>query len=365
MLCPKCGKEVQEGAAYCVSCGAVLELEEYEFDCDGAFEDWTEEPAIAWCNGYGLDKSEVIEYLENVVKIQTNQEECRRIMNGLDAEYRAADARIPNQPVAERAGIKFKKGIIGILLGLAICNIWIDSAIAAIISSVVIFAAIFLFFVKPVMVTRSRYAAELADCKRITDECVQIKDNCRNAYPVVQKISNSCSSVLNEYYNTGIIKPKYRNLPACAFILEQLENGLTNCLMLQPGDKGAYNKWEEQIYRNAVIDNLDDIRDTVHSINGKLDLVIRNQHLLYEKVNEVNENVNRVVRELIQIKSLSALTAMNTNQMKHTLRNIECNTGVIADNTVATAWAAKCTAMNTASTLTQELRFKTGLNFDL
>ena len=375
MFCPNCGREVQEGAVICGFCGASVEpYEKPDYDFDTGVDDLTEEdwelfsdepvePAIAWCNGNGLGKSEVIEYLENVVEIQANQEECNQIMKGLDEEYRAAESRIPYEPVHGRPAIRLKKGILGIILGLAICNIWINSMIPQIISFMVMAASVWFFFVKPVIDCRTRYAAELANYRRGAAECAEIRENCRSAYGVVRTIGDSCSDALNDLYNTEIIKPKYRNLPACAFILEQLENGLTNTLVFQDGDKGAYNKWEEQLYRNSVISNLDDIRDTVHNIDGKLDMVIENQHLLYDKVNEVNENVNRVVKELVHIKSFSALTAMNTEQMKHTLKNIAADTSAIATNTAATAWAADCAARNSATNLSQELRTKMGSAF--
>ena len=323
-----------------------------------------EEPAIAWCNGNGLGKSEVIEYLENVVEIQTNQEECNRIMEGLDEKYRDAAASSPAEPVRMRAEIKLKKGIIGIIVGLAICNIWIDSMVASLISTVVLVGSIGLFFVKPVVDSRRQYAADLRRYNAGTQQCQEIMENCRDAYGVVRTIGESCGHALTDLYNTEIIKPKYRNLPACAFILEQLKNDLTNNLTFVPGDKGAYNKWEEQLYRNAVIGNLDEINGKIDDIRGKMDIMIQNQHLLYDKVNEVNQNVNRVVGELVQIKSLTALTAMNTNQMKHTLRNIEGYASGIYSNSEATAWAAHCLARNTSSTISQDLRYKTGLDFN-
>lgn len=322
-----------------------------------------EEPAIAWCNGNGLGKSEVIEYLRNVVEIQANQEECNMIMEGLDREYRAAAERIPGRPVRVRPDLRLKKGILGILAGMALPNIWLDSTIAGIIGFLVMAASAYFFLVKPIVENRNRYAAELKLHNDGTAECARIRENCQNAYGVVRTISESCSNALSVLYNTEIIKPKYRNLPACSFILEQLENGLTNTLTFENGDKGAYNKWEEQVRHNAVITNLDDIRKTVHNIDGKLDVVIQNQRLLYDKVDEINQNVDRVVNELVQIKSLSAMTAMNTHQMKRTLQNIDSTTAGIYANTTSMAWMQHCIARNTSQTLSQDLRYKTGLDF--
>ena len=297
MICEKCGRELQEDAMFCGFCGAAVEnpeVPDYDFDlgemteeelelfgdenngATGSFDE-PEEPPIAWCNGNGLGKSEVIEFLEKVVDIQTGEEECKRIMEGLDMEYRDAENLIPPEPMRERPAIRLKKGIIGIIVGLAICNIWINSMIAGIISTLIIVASAWIFIAKPIVDSRKRYAAELTMYNNGTAECEEIRENCRNAYGVVRELGKICGESLDAFYNTEIIKPKYRNLPACAFILEQLENGLTNTLTFEPGDKGAYNKWEDQLYRKAVIGNLDDIRDTVHNIDGKLDLVIQNQ----------------------------------------------------------------------------------------
>ena len=83
----------------------------------------------------------------------------------------------------------------------------------------------------------------------------------------------------------------------------------------------------------------------------------------YDKVDEINQNVDRVVNELVQIKSLSAMTAMNTHQMKRTLQNIDSTTAGIYANTTSMAWMQHCIARNTSQTLSQDLRYKTGLDF--
>lgn len=407
MICPKCGKEIADDSVFCRFCGASLEMNEPEevagnssviddeidydalveglddplndfifeaddFDTfDGSQPDQNdtydysfEEPAIAWCNGNALGRTEVMEYLQKVVDIQANLETCREIVDELSKKAREASG-VWSLTEPAKPFINLKKGIIGIILGLVISSMGSGSSwIVSLIGYAIIAVAAWICFIKPVLYANAatRKHQEEVDAKNAENQ--MILENCNNALPVVKTIENSCYKSLQALYGTDIIKPKYRTLPACSFILEQLENETTHSLIHQPGDDGAYNKWEEMLRHKEVTESLDEIKGSLHKIEGKLDVIMQNQKILYDKMNQINENVKHVARELEQIKVFSALTAVNTSQMKQQLQRIAASNEAIEANTVSMKWAADCTARNTSATLSDSLRYKTGLSFD-
>ena len=112
-------------------------------------------------------------------------------------------------------------------------------------------------------------------------------------------------TVLSEYYASGCIFPKYRNLPALTSIYEYLTSGRCDGLT---GPNGAYNLYETELRQNTVIAQLNTIIENLEQIRN-------NQYTLYQEMTRITANTSRISSELSVISTytfkLTQLSALN------------------------------------------------------
>lgn len=122
-------------------------------------------------------------------------------------------------------------------------------------------------------------------------------------------------ALLDRYYASEIIYPKYRTLPALTSIYEYFMTG--RCTELT-GPHGAYNLYEDELRKDTVISQLNTVIENLEQIR-------QNQYMLYQQVKAIQENTAVIASELKQIKGytvqIAQLTALNAYYAALTERN--------------------------------------------
>lgn len=121
----------------------------------------------------------------------------------------------------------------------------------------------------------------------------------------MQKPLDESRALLDRYYASEIIYPKYRTLPALTSIYEYFMTG--RCTELT-GPHGAYNLYEDELRKDTVISQLNTVIENLEQIR-------HNQYMLYQQVKAIQENTATIASELQQIKGytvqIAQLTALN------------------------------------------------------
>ena len=123
---------------------------------------------------------------------------------------------------------------------------------------------------------------------------------------ILSKSIMQTQNILNQYYNIGIIYPKYRELIAVSSFYEYLSSG--RCSQLE-GHEGAYNIFEMESRQDLILRKLDDII-------SRLDSIEQNQYMLYTAIQNSNRETNMMLNELNRtansIETNSTITAYNS-----------------------------------------------------
>lgn len=142
---------------------------------------------------------------------------------------------------------------------------------------------------------QAAYKRDLRDWKQTNDEM--------NAF--MQKPLEESRQLLQRYYASDIIYPKYCTLPALTSIYEYFVTG--RCTELT-GPHGAYNLYEDELRKDTVISQLNTVIENLEQIR-------HNQYMLYQQVKSINENTQTIATELREIKGytvqIAQLTALN------------------------------------------------------
>lgn len=121
----------------------------------------------------------------------------------------------------------------------------------------------------------------------------------------MQKPLEESRELLQRYYASNTIYPKYCTLPALTSIYEYFMTG--RCTELT-GPHGAYNMYEDELRKDTVISQL-------NTVIANLEQIKQNQYMLYQQVKSINENTQIIASELQQIKGytvqIAELSALN------------------------------------------------------
>ena len=110
--------------------------------------------------------------------------------------------------------------------------------------------------------------------------------------------------LLQGLYSIGIIGEKYRKLVPVASFYEYLEYGRCDSLT---GTYGAYNKFEDELYKKIVIGKLDDIQK-------KMDEIKNTQIMMYHVMEDSKKST---------IKLLSDMKQQNYTNHQDVMKQIE------------------------------------------
>lgn len=144
----------------------------------------------------------------------------------------------------------------------------------------------------------SYYQKKNADLKRVDSEnerkqkLVALRDELNNQYGKTQV-------ALEQYYNVGVLYPKYHNMNAVCSIYEYYMSG--RCTELT-GHEGAYNLYESELRSNIIISKLDDILVNLESIKS-------HQFMLYSALSEGNKKIDKLLAESERQTQLASFTA--------------------------------------------------------
>lgn len=124
------------------------------------------------------------------------------------------------------------------------------------------------------------------------------------------------SDLLNNYYSSGFVYPKYQGLIPVTMFCEYLASGRCDTLT---GHEGAYNIYENEIRLNLIIVKLEEV------VN-KLDQIAENQYMLASMLEQNNR----------ELQSLKSAVATQTAALER-----------IEDNTEVSNYYNRITAANT------------------
>ncbi len=162
----------------------------------------------------------------------------------------------------------------------------------------------------------------ISEKKKLSSEIAKNEaclNNCNSKYSSLIAKRNDIHNNLRfayeareRHYSLNYINSKYQNFPAVATMYEYLVTGRCNQIK---GHGGIYDTYEYDAKLGTIITNLIDI-------NNKLDVVIQNQHMLYDEMKITNshilsieEGVKNIEKSNNVIAANSAVTAVATQQM--------------------------------------------------
>ena len=118
-------------------------------------------------------------------------------------------------------------------------------------------------------------------------------------YEVLRQRYNKAALLLQKYYDLNIIYPKYRGIVPVAMFVQYLESGIVYQL---EGPDGAYSRYEDELFRQLIINKLD-------VIVTRLDDIRSTQ---YELANSL-EKSNQQIMELNSHTEIQSYNTMQTN----------------------------------------------------
>ena len=126
-------------------------------------------------------------------------------------------------------------------------------------------------------------------------------------------------ALLTNLYSVNIIGEKYRNLVAVSSFYEYLK--YERCSSLT-GVHGAYNKFEDEIYKQQILAKLDEVI-------RKLDEIKDNQFMLYNAIKDSQQQTKNLFDDLHHQMSIN-----NSNQqaISESLDRLDYNAGCIRTN---------------------------------
>lgn len=128
------------------------------------------------------------------------------------------------------------------------------------------------------------------------DRAISILDQ---DYQTLKQHYDKVSSTLRQYYDLNVIYPKYRGIVPVAMFVQYLESGIVYQL---EGPNGAYSRYEDELFRQLIINKLD-------VIVTRLDDIRSTQ---YELANSL-EKSNQQIMELNSHAEIQAYNTMQTN----------------------------------------------------
>ena len=163
------------------------------------------------------------------------------------------------------------------------------------------------------MEQNQKYCEDVIEMKKRKEQAGAVLAQVQFSKSQLKETYKKCQLNLQKLYELNVITPKYRELVPCAMFLEYLSTGRTHSLEAVQGDMGAYNLYEDELYKKIII--------------NKLDQVLENQKLLYQELRKINTNVE---------------------QLCGSVERIESSVNQIRKNTQISAWCNMVTAVNTS-----------------
>ncbi len=246
-----------------------------------------------------MDKT-LLEYLSTIVSLEKDvyaqnqaieQTEQKIEELGIPVNYRKPDA--PSE-VSSFDGDAAKGGLsIGCLIG-GIIGLFSGEFMLGIILGTVAGGGLTLLFTsmhdagENQRISDSHKANLSAYYKAVAEDEIRVEkeneeqDRLREILSDLEDRRNSTMLLLAQYYDVGIVFPKYRNLIAMCSIYEYFMSGSCDTW------KEAYNKYDNEVLARQIITKLDEVVVSLDSIR-------QNQFMLYDVI----QDGNRISRQLV------------------------------------------------------------------
>ena len=154
-----------------------------------------------------------------------------------------------------------------------------------------------------------RYAQDKAYCERFNTRLAQ-------QLAAVRSQKEKTMDALQLLYGRNIIYPKYRTIVPVTMFCEYMESGRCEAL---DGADGAYNKYEDELHMDLILDTLSSIKSVlgrissqIGSISGQLKKIQQNQYLLYQELQEGNRIAADIANTAVHIAQSNAAITANT-----------------------------------------------------
>ncbi|EET58595.1 hypothetical protein BRYFOR_09431 [Marvinbryantia formatexigens DSM 14469] len=135
-------------------------------------------------------------------------------------------------------------------------------------------------------------------------------------YQIIKEAYDINKKTLEKLYSLNIIYHKYHYLEACGMFLEYLISGRTHSLEAQGSDPGAYNIYEDELYRGIIVDKLDNI------LSNQC-ILIDGQRQISKQLDFLTKGIDEVQKEMKGVKKAAQLntfynsvTAYNTSVLR-------------------------------------------------
>lgn len=153
---------------------------------------------------------------------------------------------------------------------------------------------------------KQQYEELISNIERQKEAIRQALPILNNDYEILERQYQETRSLLAKYYDLNIIYPKYRGIVPIAMFVQYLESGIVYRLQ---GPDGAYSRYEDELFRQLIINKLDiiisrldEIRATQYELVNALERSnqqiselsnradIANQHLAVQSYNSIQTN---------------------------------------------------------------------------
>lgn len=279
-----------------------------------------------------MDKQNLINYLEDVYNIEKQKRIAKETMGILSDRYNKSNERyqyaINNRSVKKNSNRFialgfFIWGILGLLVNVfySIPNpdVETDSATPVIFLLIAVVSGFCYFRMsKQTSDLQKRVLNEAQETeKKMKTEMMVLKEN----YSVLNQANQSTQEILDKIYALNIVHPKYRYLEAIGMFLEYLSTGRTHSLEARNGDLGAYNLYEDELYKGLIINKLDQVLQNQR-------ILIAGQRQIISQINTMIHDIDIACERLEKIQNVTqvnafynAVTAYNSSITKKILQN--------------------------------------------
>lgn len=138
----------------------------------------------------------------------------------------------------------------------------------------------------------------------------------QEAKKILKKSFDECQLSLQKLYSLNIIDRKYRDIVPCAMFLEYLSTGRTHSLEATPGDPGAYNLYEDELYKRIIVSKLDQVLESQRILCQEVRNINYSVQQLYGSIEYMQQSVNRIEKNTKISAWYSQVNAYNTSVIR-------------------------------------------------
>lgn len=239
-----------------------------------------------------MEKQKLIEYLRDVFELEKQRRIEKNAMDYMADEYKKAEGSVREGRIKHKAKVSKLSLGVGIyfsivsVAGLVHGGSGVECFVGFIIAIICLlnFTIIYTGEKKDEKITNAMKATLVMKAERD-------KEVLNENFVIIKRAYNETVGALKELYAVDIIYPKYRSLEACGMFLEYLMAGRTSSLEASGTDQGAYNIYEDELFKGIII--------------NKLDQVLSNQRLLIEGQKYISKQMETMIGGLNEVRKLT------------------------------------------------------------